>query len=609
MVGDSTRWRRRDFLATTGVATAGLLAGCSSDSDGGDDGGGEGESAPAFVTEEENSPENVNYNRFDDTYFPGQSADLVFGAFYRSTAGQETDGDGILPDLMKIEDGPWRDVEDTPELVIEDDEFVLPLREEFTWHDGDPVTARDVVTLMELERLRDANMWEPLESVEVVDDFAVRIETVPDVFEPIVVDRVITTNMSVKHDVFERFLPEKPIEELTDEERQAAVTELVSFQYNEPDQVVGWGPFRLAERGQTELRLELVEDHPYAENFEFSEIRSLWFSAEESRQQHFLTGEFDGIHDTPSKIVGDQLPDAYEPYPFDTRVGMGIAFNYDHPWFGQREIRQAMAFALDPGRMIENSGYDTDWVEPHEFDTGFLVGRDLHDTYFGEGFVDRLTHYGDDQERAAELLIGAGWQRDDGQWHDSAGERAELEIKVSQTPGPWANMVENAAQQLTDFGIETTATAQNIQIFYGVTMPGGTYEAAAWIVGEGRPMPYIPLFTLWEGSEVVDVTHNHPDEVEVPWPPGDPDGELRTVNYSEKLSTLARTPQEEATTLFQELVWTYNQWLPVYSINRTMSAGWLHTDRWSGPDSMLDSASTYQPLTNLLKRGLIEPNA
>jgi peptide/nickel transport system substrate-binding protein len=247
-------------------------------------------------------------------------------------------------------------------------------------------------------------------------------------------------------------------------------------------------------------------------------------------------------------------------------------------------------------------------VEPHTFDTGFLVGRDLHDTYFGEGFVDQLTHYGHDPERAAELLRGAGWQRDDGQWYDSAGERAELELKISQTPGEWANMTENAAQQLTDFGIATKATAQNIQIYYGVTMPSVTYEAAGWIVGEGRPMPYIPLLTLWRGSEAVTIRHDHPDEVEVPWPPGDPDGDLRTVNYVEKLAELARTPQEEATELFQELVWTYNQWLPVYSINRTMSAGWLHTDRWGGPDSMLDAASTYQPLTNLLKHGLLEPN-
>ena len=66
------------------------------------------------------------------------------------------------------------------------------------------------VGVAELDRpaqIRRGRLEEAGESVEIVDDYAVRFETVPDVFEPIVVDRVITTNMSVKHDVFERFLP------------------------------------------------------------------------------------------------------------------------------------------------------------------------------------------------------------------------------------------------------------------------------------------------------------------------------------------------------------------------------------------------------------------
>ena len=217
------RLHRRDLPATTGVAAAGLLAGCPGDSESGRD------DTRTFVAEEANSPENVNYNRFDDTYFPGQSAELIFGPFYNSTAGQETDGDGVLPGLMKVEEGPWEDVSGTPSLVIEDDEFVLPMHEEFTWHDGDPVTARDVMTLLELERLRGADMWEPLESVEIVDDYSLRFETVPDVLEPLVVDRVITTNMSVKYDVFEQFLPEEPIEDLNQGQRTVRVQELGEF--------------------------------------------------------------------------------------------------------------------------------------------------------------------------------------------------------------------------------------------------------------------------------------------------------------------------------------------------------------------------------------------
>jgi peptide/nickel transport system substrate-binding protein len=588
---------RRDLLATTGVAAAGVLAGC------GDGGGSE---SAVFVTEEENSPENINYNRFDTTYFPGQSAELVFGSLYRSTVGQETDGDGVLPELMKVEDGPWESVGDSPQLVIEDDEVVLPMHETYTWHDGDPVTARDVVTMFELEKLVGSNIWAPLEAVEVVDDYAVRFETVPDVLEPLVIDRVITTNMSVKHDIFEQFLPDGPIENLSETERQRQARELVDFTYNEPDQVVGWGPWQLVERGQTEIRLEPYEDHPDADDIDIDAIRSLWFSAAEARQSHFLTGELDGIHSTPSTIVGEQMPDAYEPYPYDTRVGLGLAFNYEHPWFGTREIRQAFAFALDRERMLENSGYDTDWVEP-AFDTGFLVGEDLHADYFGEGFLGQLTTYGTDTERAAELLESAGWSRDDGAWYDSNDERASLELTISQTPGPWANMVSNAAQQLTEFGIEAEANAQNVQIYYGVTMRNVTYDVAGWIVGEGRPMPYIPLRTLWEGSEAVEINHNHPDEVEVPWPPGNPDGDTRPVDYVGTLQELARTPEAEATELFQELLWTYNQWLPVYSINQTRAAGWLHTDRWSGPESSRDDASTYQSLTRLLKHGLVEP--
>lgn len=601
---------RRQLLALTGATAAGALAGC------GGNGGGPAadvsrddapdETDQEFVTTEFNSIDNNNYNPFDNLYYPLQSVHYLFGTFWDNGAI-----DGVnhpLPGIVDIEEGPFQDAGDgSQELVIEDAEAVLSLFEEYTWHDGDPVTAHDVEAQLTLFELMEDPLWELLDAVEVVDDYAIRLETAGDINDEILADRMVANPFAIKRDVYEEFIPEEPVEEMSGADKTRARGRLLNFTYQSADDVVGWGPWELVDhRGSDqEMIFELYEDHPAADDINFPRVKFEWFATKESRASNLLAGNFGGADEVPNEIMSREVPEFYREYEYARRTGWGWAFNYDHEHFQDRRVRQAFAYAIDRERVVRNSGLADVAQRPHTFDSGFYAGDALHAEYFGEGFVDQLTHYDHDPERAASILEDVGWSRDDGQWYDGDGEPVEVTINVSVMWPEQLNMAQATEEHLTEFGVEANSESQELVVYYGDTMISADYDMAAWITGQARSNPYVPLWAMWEGSEATTDEHNHPDEVEVPMPVGDPDGDLETVDVRALIDEIPNTPAEDVGELYRKFSWVYNQWLPVYCLNEERGISYLHGNEYGGPDPDEPEASSWVPLTRMMNQGHI----
>lgn len=614
MEGDTTSHSarglsRRQWLILAGASASTALAGC-----GGEE-AVEGQNGQrnrdvtvadfkdvTFVTTEFNTIRNLNYNPFDVLYFPIQSPFYLFGQLYTVT---EVDGRiSVQPGMAKVDEGPIEQGQGYPRLQVEDAQVDVPLHEDHSWHDGTPVTARDVVTRFRLMELMEYPVWDLLEDVEVVDDHTVRFHTVQGVNEEILLERFSTLMMATQHDEYEQFVPDEPVDEMNPTDRSILRGKLLNYTVRED--VTGWGPWQMEDIRDREMIFVPHEDHPLADRINFPRVKFEWFSTKQSRAQNLLGGNFSGYDEVPNQLMSGQVPAKYREYHYRRRTGWGWAFNYDHPYFEDRRIRQAFAFAMDKDEIVRNSGLAEDIRSPHSHDTGFYTEEELHRVYFGDDILDELTVYDQDTERAAELLRAAGWQRDGGQWYDSNGEPASVTIRVCNMWPEQLNMANVSKDHLQAFGIDAQVESQELVVFYGQTMINADYDMAAWIAGAAEPNPHAPLSYMWNGSDVTTDTHNHPEEVEVPMPVGDPDGDLETVNVQDLLSEIPQTPADESQELYRKLVWTYNQWLPVYCINEESAITYLDSSEFTAPDPDQPEASAWAPVTYLMHRANVQ---
>jgi peptide/nickel transport system substrate-binding protein len=303
------------LAAVTVLATT--LAGCGS----GDAGGEEGQAGRAgSVTVAIASDEGTLTPFTNQTGYPGNNlVKLIFDTL------AVVQGDEVVPLLAE-------------EIETEDSQtFTMPLREGVTWHDGEPMTADDVVFSVEFYR---ANMEgdsaidvRSIEKVSADGSTVTMTLTAPDPEFP----RRILSDMAI--------LPEhlwKSVEKVSEAGEELAV---------------GTGPFELTkydnERGYTfTANADYAMGEPKVETLEVVVI------PEESTQFAALrTGEID----MSTRIVPPQQLEALE-----NQSGIGVAdgtefastlllFNTTRAPFDRAEVRSALAKAIDLQDLVDTA--------------------------------------------------------------------------------------------------------------------------------------------------------------------------------------------------------------------------------------------------------------
>lgn len=597
---------RRRWITSLAGGTTALLAGCSG-------GGGDGQSTETrtppddtdrtFVTTEFNDPKSNNYNPYDSLNYPTHSPAYIFGHLLQATQPQYSKAEvqgavGWLPELAT-------------DFSVDGDTLRLNLSDEYTWHDGDPVVAKDVLTRLRLDKMmNEPNFQRAFVSAKTVDEHTVDItlQNGGSVHQGVLLDILYTQDIDTKFSEYEQFLPNGDPTfggNVDDFQRDVLRSKLLNHENREP---VGWGPWQLVEITDRTVTLERYDDHPYADRINFPRIKFEWYSTNKAKFQNIVAGNFDGVHARATTQVAENTPDNYRTYRYNARTGMGLAFNYERKKFKDHRVRQAIAFALDKQIISKNSGRA--WSQPHEWDTSFYANRQNHERYFGGDIFDKLTRYDKNDERASSLLRAAGWSKQGGQWHTAAGQKATIVIKVPPTWPDWLNMAQTAASHLSEFGIETNVEVKDLVVYYGKTMNQATYDMAGWWAGGARPFPYYSLKFMWFGNETVPESHNHPTKYEVPMPIGNPDGNTETVDVQNLLKQIAHTKNpDQRRQLLRKTVWTYNQMMPIYCLIENHSAYFLDEDRWIGPPTDSKETFGYWPSLRMMHEGLIKARA
>ncbi len=360
--------------------------------------------------------------------------------------------------------------------------WTFTIRDDAKWHDGEPVTAADVAYTVSL--VQDKGYVGPYSDAfrgvktEAVGPRIVRF-TLPEAFGSFAANTTLP------------LMPEHRL-------KAVSYSELAKSAFNM--RPVGAGPFRVVEADPRQVVLTRNDDYykvrperarPYLDRIV---LRSYPTAAEALTA--VSRGEIDGVGGlSAAEAIRARTYQNLSLYSFPTSDYTALFFNVrpDKALFRDRAVRQAIASAIDKGRVLElaadGRGRVADELVPP---TSWAYVRDIK-------------RYDRSHDDARALLDAAGWIDHDGDGiRDKNGVKLAFGISTTDEPARISAVLQ-IGDDLRQIGIAADLRAVPFSVLLDKVVPERQYDALLiGITGSGDPDPY-PLF---HSSEIADPGHN-----------------------------------------------------------------------------------------------------
>ncbi len=383
-------------------------------------------------------------------------------------------------DWMPMAGESWEWVDDTTVQV--------KLPEGAVWSDGSAYTSQDVVDTFTIQRLQGITVWQFIEDVIAVDDTTVQFKLI----EPSnTVLRRIFRETNIRPSSVYGPIADK-VRELIDSgaDSESAEWQAVTQELNEfrPEGIVSLGPYVMDVNSITEAQILLPKNETsfMADRVNFDQL-TVFNGETPDATPLMLAKEADyATHGFPPATTQQFISEGIRVIRGPNYSGPALYFNYDVYPFSVPEFRQALAYAIDRNEngvvAMAESGVATKNM------AGF--SDNLAPLWLTEETTAALNSYEFDPAKGEQMLLDLGFSRgDDNVWIDDQGNRLAFELTAPSEFADWSAAAENLAEQLTEFGVETT--------FRGVTysqhpadVRAGNFEMAIREWGAGNPHPH-----------------------------------------------------------------------------------------------------------------------
>lgn len=367
------------------------------------------------------------------------------------------------------------------------DKFVVKLREGVKWQDGKDFTAQDVITTFETGRLMNWVVWRFVSEIEALDEHTLvfKMETPSTVAVRYVLRERIRSD-AVYGDFARRVqeLVAQGVSTDSDEWNNLRV----EFEEFRPAELIGTGPFRLNRNLITEAQytLEKWNDSWLADQIAFDRI--IVYNGETptitplvlAREVDYATHGFPPATELQFGRSGIRVirPPTYS--------GPAIYFNFEIPEFNRKEVRQAIAHVINR----EENGIVSLGASGVAVQLMTGMSDNLAPIWLSEDALAQLNRYEHNLQKAEELLRSIGYTKgSDGVWVTDTGKRMEYELSMPGEYADWSAAAENAAEQLTQFGIKTTVRAINFAQ-HSIDVNEGRFQMAIRAWGAANPHPH-----------------------------------------------------------------------------------------------------------------------
>ena len=360
--------------------------------------------------------------------------------------------------------------------------WTFDIREDATWHDGQPVTADDVVFTVKL--LQDRGYVGPYSDAfrgVTVDKISMRTVrfTLPDVYGPFADSTTVPLLPS-------HLLGNVPYAELSRQPFNASP--------------IGTGPFRVTEvdgrqvvllRNDDFYRTRPARARPYLDKV------ILRFYPDQSDALLALSrGEVDGVGGLSSQD-GERARSLKSAVlyslPTDNFVSLFLNVRPEKVVFRDRAVRQAIATAIDRGRVLQLAADGRGTVADE-----FVPSSSW-------AYVKDVARYTYSTEDAIALLDGADWKDHDGDGiRDKGGQKLAFSISTSDEPARTA-AARQIQHDLNAIGMSVTVNSMPFGQLVDSVARQRTFDALlVEIAVSGDPDPY----TFFHSTEVTDPGHN-----------------------------------------------------------------------------------------------------
>ncbi len=367
---------------------------------------------------------------FNPLYTSDTTSGVVEDMIYNGLTNTAPDGEKI-PDLAE----DWE---------YNDDETVLTfyLRDDVTWHDGEPFTADDVVFTYSLPLSDDytgprASYFKSVESIEAIDDHTVE-------FTLKYADATFLTKSTGYGVLPEHILGDVPINDIAKHE----------FNTKNP---IGTGPFKFVEWKQGQHVLVEANDDYFDGRPNFDTITQKIVDDSNAMLAQFQAGDIDFIgvssDDISSAEALVQKGDAEMDSVLSTSYTY-IGYNNRLPMFQDKRVRQALTYAINREEFVQSVMQGNAQVVNHP---GYPEGW---------AYNDDVPAYEYDPEKAEELLAEAGWTKnDDGTLVDENGDEFEITLKLQQGNTVRTKVAEYAQEEWGKLGIKVNLNVSEWSAF------------------------------------------------------------------------------------------------------------------------------------------------
>lgn len=494
--------------------------------------------------------------------------------------------------------------------------ITITLPEGAAWSDGTALTARDLVGTWDILWLRKSGNWNSLYDVVAKDDQTVQFQvTTPG---PAILDAIVRSNSPRPYSQYGKWMDAAAGFRAENADRDSDAVKAVNDELNAflPEAGVVYGPYNVDAASVTEAQLSLtkVPTGFNADKIDFDLVTVYWGDTVAS-MPFYLSSELDYSSNAYSpanldsiRAMGEHIVVLGGP----GTNGPGIYFNHDVYPLGKKEVRQAIAYAID---RVENCTVAFgESCRPIKYMAGFTDAA--VPTWLSEDEIARLNTYEYDLAKAEELLTGLGFTKGgDGLWVDDQGKKMEFDLSVPADFTEYLASSENVAQQLAKFGIKVNVKP------YPSAERNDMHKAGAYQMSMdiGMRFTYFHPFVSYDYNVRPGIGFkNDPEGAEgargmnMPYLQKTADG--KEINMKEWVDKMAEGFDPEVQKPYvADMVSMFNENLPVVQMferyltdpvdTQTRVVGWLPTD-----DPIYNNNQNNSPVARQFLSGTLKPS-
>jgi len=345
--------------------------------------------------------------------------------------------------------------------------YTFKLRENVKWHDGEPFSADDVIFTFDgvlaegSQNQYVTTIQAALESYSKIDDYTVQL-VAKDKLRTFLLDANSGVSILPKH-IWQDVDP-------ADWPTNGGSTG------QDPTRVIGTGPFKFVEWIPGD-HVTLERNADYWDTTSIPVIDKFIYKVNpeaSSNVQSLITGEIDFIESVPpAQVEGLTSNPDLNVMPYDTLGFNWFSLNQDASkttLFTDREVRQAMMYALDRDLMAETIYF------------GYAIRADGTQPVLSLAYApDQVnTIYTYDPDKARQLLADAGWVDSDGDGIvEKDGQKLSFEIFFSEGVAQYEQQLPYMQQSWREIGIEAFPSAVPFPSLLEST-DSGNFDCVVW---------------------------------------------------------------------------------------------------------------------------------